>query len=92
MSSPLPNILAVRALPGHRLTVRWRDRNDDVVRLGDVLASHPVFASLRDEAAFARAQVVDWGGGIEWETGADFAADALHALATQQRALAGVGG
>lgn len=85
MSSPVPNVATVCALPGHRLAVGWRNGGEDVVDFRAVLASHPAFLPLRDETAFAAVHVADWGGGIKWDSEADYAADALHALALEQR-------
>lgn len=88
MSGSLPNVATVSALPGHRLAVRWRDGAQDVVDFRVVLTSHPAFAPLWDKAAFAEVHVMDWGGGIDWGSGVDYAADALQALALQQREVA----
>lgn len=77
-------ISRVEALPPARLRIKWANRNQSEVDIGEYLKS-PGHARLRDPAFFARAQVEEWGHGVEWP-GADIGipADALHRLSREQ--------
>ena len=52
----LPSVVGVRALPGHRLWVRFRDGQTRVFDLTPYLHL-PIFAPLQDEAVFARVYI-----------------------------------
>jgi hypothetical protein len=64
----------------HRLFVRFVDGTAGHVEMHAFLLSRGVdstpFAPLREEAAFARAAVVD--GSVRWPNGADLAPDAMY--------------
>jgi hypothetical protein len=57
--------------------------NDGTRKTVDVapLLGGPVFEPLRDPAYFARAELDRVCGTVTWPNGADFAPEALHALA-----------
>lgn len=57
--------------------------NDGVSKRVDVrsLLHGPVFAPLHDPAYFARAELDEDFGVVQWPNGVDFAPEALHALA-----------
>jgi hypothetical protein len=85
----LRRIKAVRALPGHQLHVTWRDGNSDSVDMTGVVNHLPLFAPLKDAAAFAAVRPVAYGSGIEWQNGLDYSADSLASLAEVQRRMTG---
>lgn len=77
-------ILRVEALAGARLRIEWAsgDRND--VDVSEYLRA-PDHEQLRDPAFFARAQVEEWGHGVEWpEADIGIPADALYRLSKEQ--------
>ena len=69
----------VTALPGQRLSVRFVDGLSGIVDMAGLIASPDagVFASLRDDALFARVRVEH--GVVVWPSGLDLAPDAMHA-------------
>jgi hypothetical protein len=77
-SSPerLRRIAAVRAMPGHRLHVRWSDGPEAEVNL-EPLLQRRAFCALTDEHVFAQAQVGDWGHSVAWPSGVEIGADSL---------------
>jgi hypothetical protein len=88
MAENLPRIERV-AVPGPMiLRIRWRGiRTADLVDLtGWVATAGDVLAPLRDEAAFARARVENYGAAVAWDDG-DLAIDAVHLkkLAEEQK-------
>jgi Protein of unknown function (DUF2442) len=68
----------MEVLPGFRLRVRFNDGTEGIVELADFLnsASAGVFAALRDEGLFRRAQVRL--GVVTWPDNLDLAPDAMH--------------
>ncbi|MDE2263056.1 MAG: DUF2442 domain-containing protein [Gammaproteobacteria bacterium] len=77
-------ISRVEALPPARLRFKWANRNYSEVDVSEYLKS-PGHERLRDPAFFARAQVEEWGHGVEWP-GADVGipAEALYRLSREQ--------
>ncbi|MDE2051801.1 MAG: DUF2442 domain-containing protein [Gammaproteobacteria bacterium] len=77
-------ISRVEALPPARLRIKWANRNYSEVDVSEYLKS-PGHERLRDPAFFARAQVEEWGHGVEWP-GADVGipAEALYRLSREQ--------
>jgi Protein of unknown function (DUF2442) len=77
-------ISAVEALPPACLRIRWVSGDASTVDVGEYLRS-PGHERLLDPGFFARAQVEEWGHGIEWP-GADIGipADALYRLSKEQ--------
>ena len=69
-------VIEVRALPLHRLWVRFADGVQGEVDLSDLIG-HGVFRSLLDLAAFARV-VIDEFGAVCWPDGLALAPDAMH--------------
>ena len=77
-------IVRVEALPPARLRLEWKNGNRSDVDVGEYLKS-PGHERLRDPAFFARAQVEEWGHGVEWpEADIGIPADALHRLSKEQ--------
>jgi hypothetical protein len=80
----LKDIIAVEALPGHRLRLRFEDGVE-----GEVVMPVPfdgIFAPLRDPAAFAQVRVNLDLGTIVWPNGADLDPDVLYGIVTGQPA------
>lgn len=50
-----------------------------------ILLEGPIFEPLRDPAYFARAELDRICGTVVWPNGADFAPEALHALAAVEK-------
>lgn len=56
----------VDPLPGYRLRVWWRGGGQSLIDFSADVANGPVWEPLRDERLFAKVQVIDDGGAIEW--------------------------
>ena len=76
----LKDIVAVKALPGHRLYLRFEDGVE-----GEVAFPAPfdgVFAALRNPDVFAAVRLNRELGTVVWPNGADLDPDVLYALVT----------
>jgi Protein of unknown function (DUF2442) len=73
-------ILAAEVRGPHRLWLSFSDGTRAEVDIRPLLTG-PVFAPLQDPAYFARAELDPACGTVVWPNGADFAPEALHALA-----------
>lgn len=72
------------------LNVTWDGGEKSVIDLtGLVYRSRHFRVFLDDAAAFKKVKVVDFGSGIGWENGLDYAADTLKLLANEQKPLGG---
>jgi hypothetical protein len=80
---------SVAAHPGHRLQIQWRDGSVDIIAMAGVINGNPVFAALKDSAAFADVRSIAYGSGVEWGNGLDYSADSLAFLAEHQRCMTG---
>lgn len=77
-------ILRVEALPGARLRIEWASGDWSDVDVSEYLRA-PGHGQLRDPTFFARAQVEEWGHGVEWpDTDTGIPADALYRLSKEQ--------
>ena len=77
-------IARVEAIPPARLRLEWANGNQSEVRVGQYLKS-PGHERLRDAKLFARAQVEEWGHGVEWpDADIGIPADALYRLSKEQ--------
>ncbi len=87
----LPRIKSVSAARAPwTLNVTWADGGRSRVDLTGLISRSPHFRVFLDEpAAFRRVHVADFGGGVEWENGLDYAADTLKMLADEQRLVSG---
>ena len=65
------------------------DGASDNIDLTGLVHGHESFASLKDQALFATASVIDYGSGIEWADGTDYSSDSLSFLAERQREMTG---
>jgi hypothetical protein len=74
----------------HSVTIIWTDGATADVDLAPVLASGPVFVSLRDAAYFVEnMKVAPDQLGLEWPGGIDFSADGLRLRAFPSNGQAG---
>ena len=69
------------------LRLVFSDATRKTVDVGPLL-SGPVFEPLRDPAYFAQAKLDQVCGTVAWPNGADFAPEALHALAAVEEPTA----
>lgn len=77
-------IARVEALPPARLQLEWANGKRSEVHVGEYLKS-PGHERLRDAKFFARAQVEEWGHGVEWpDADIGIPAEALHRLSKEQ--------
>lgn len=87
----LPTLKTVT--PGKkRLTLNlvWADGGRDTVDLtGLVHRSHHFAVFAKDNDAFHKVSITEFGGGIEWKNGLDYAATSLKLLADEQRPMSG---
>ncbi|HEX3652096.1 MAG TPA: DUF2442 domain-containing protein [Rhizomicrobium sp.] len=72
----LRTLVAVRAIEPGVLSLKWSDGTRARVDLGRTLQQR-AFRALRDENAFARVRIGEWGHSIEWPSGIGLSADTL---------------
>ncbi len=75
----LKDVVEVRALPGHRLFIRFEDGVHGEVDVAAKVRFDGVFAPLLDPAKFAEARVNPDLGTVCWPNGADLDPDVLYA-------------
>jgi hypothetical protein len=75
----LKDIVAVEALGGHRLYIRFEDGVDGEIDIRDLVEFTGVFAPLQDPAEVARVRVEPDTGTACWPNGADLDPDVLYA-------------
>jgi hypothetical protein len=87
----LPRIKSVSATRAPwTLHVVWADRTKDRIDLTGLVHRSRHFRIFLDQpSAFRKMHVADFGGGIEWENGLDYAADTLKVMADEQRPVSG---
>lgn len=87
----LPTLKA--ATPGRKpltLTLTWVDGSRDNVDLtGLIYRSRHFRVFTQNPGAFRDVSVTEFGGGVEWENGLDYAATGLKLLADEQRPMSG---
>ena len=74
----LKDVVAVRALGGYRVWLKFEDGLEGELDLGETLRFRGVFAKLKDEREFARVRVDPELGTITWPDGADLAPEELY--------------
>ncbi len=77
------HISEAKALPGHRLYVRFSDGHEGEVDLSRELTG-PVFAPLADDEQFNRVEVHALFHTVTWSNGADLAPECLRELLDRQ--------
>ncbi|MFN7942248.1 MAG: DUF2442 domain-containing protein [Thermoanaerobaculia bacterium] len=78
----MPRVVEVRTLEPFKVWLRFSDRAEGVVDLGEVFARGGVFEPLRDPREFAKVRLARGFGTIEWPGGVDLDPDALYARLT----------
>ena len=78
------HITGAKALPGHRLHVRFSDGQEGDVDLSQELTG-PVFDALRDDDLFSRVEVHSLFRTVTWPNGADLAPEYLLDLLQHQQ-------
>lgn len=74
----LKDVVAVRALGGYRVWLKFEDGLEGELDLGETIRFRGVFAKLKDEREFARVRVDPELGTITWPGGADLAPEELY--------------
>ena len=74
----LKDVVAVRALGGYRVWLKFEDGLEGELDLGETLRFRGVFAKLENEREFARVRVDPELGTITWPGGADLAPEELY--------------
>lgn len=68
------------------LRLEWDDGAWQDADLGGLISRSRHFGAFRDDPdAFARVRVANWGHGVEWDNGLDYAAQNLARIADEQR-------
>ena len=80
----LPEVVAVQALGGHRLRIRFDDGAEGDLDFTTVLTFAGVFEPLRDPVYFAKVYVDADGGTIAWPNHADVDPVVLYSWVTKQ--------
>jgi hypothetical protein len=87
----LPRVKAVSAAKApYVLNVSWTDGTKSKVDLTGLIHSSRHFKVFsEDRGAFEKVKPDEFGTGIEWENGLDYAAATLHILAEEQQPVSG---
>ncbi|WP_294135803.1 DUF2442 domain-containing protein [Sphingobium sp.] len=76
ITDKMRTISAVHATGATTLHISWSDGTEADLDLAGLMADR-AFATLRDQAEFARVEIGDWGHGLAWPSGAELGADRL---------------
>jgi len=77
-------VTAAKYVDGHRLALTFSDGLQGTVDLKDHL-DKPVFRALQDIDQFKKFRIGSWT--VEWDNGADFAPEFLHAIVENEIAI-----
>ena len=81
----MPRLKSVTALEGFILELTWDDGRRECADLSGLIAINPhFFVFSKDQDAFHKVQVINWGHGVEWENGLDYSAENLARIAAEQ--------
>jgi len=68
------------------LRLEWDDGSQQDADLSGLISRSRHFGAFKDDPqAFARVKVANWGHGVEWENGLDYAAQNLAHIADEQQ-------
>jgi hypothetical protein len=83
----VPTIRRVEAILPTGLCLQWSDGKETTVDIAPWLEDR-AFASLRDQAVFAKVEIGDWGHSLQWPDDVEIGADSLwlEALSASNRA------
>jgi hypothetical protein len=84
MTSELPNIEKIRVELPTVLHLKFRGRKWRPVDLGGLIAREKFLAPLKDPRIFARAKLIDWGGGVGWPDDRDLSASTLWRMSDER--------
>jgi hypothetical protein len=84
MSGTLPRLKSVKALPGSKLKLNWRNGEGTLCDLTGLIARSKALAPLADAAMFSKAKLIDWGAAVGWPKGLDLSAQTLRRIADEQ--------
>ena len=84
MSESLPRLKSVKALPGRKLKLVWRDGETRLCDLTGLIARSKSLASLASAMTFAKVKLIDWGAGVGWPNGLDLSAQTLRRISGEQ--------
>ena len=76
------DVVAARALSGHRLWVRFEDGVEGEIPLRDYVSLEGIFAPLADESYFETVEVNPELGIVQWPNGADLDSIVLYCQIT----------
>ena len=79
------SLTAVEPLEPGFVTLTWDDGVTREVDISDLMTGHAVLEMLQIPEIFRAVSLVEGGGGIEWENGADFCAQALRRHSDEQQ-------
>ena len=78
-AAAIPRLIRVRPHVGLNLLLRFENGEQKLFDMNRIVSEGgPVFAPLADAEAFRQVGVVNNGGGIEWESGADLSKESLY--------------
>ena len=81
----LPKVTDIKALPGHRLRLRFRGlAKAREVDLTGLIARHALMRPLAGEALFRKARIIDGGAAVGWTEALDLGAATLLRMAQEQ--------
>ncbi len=80
-------VVELKVFGRYLLRLAFNDGTQKTVDLWPLLTG-PIFEPLREQAYFARAELNRVCGTVTWPNGADFAPEALHALAAVEEPTA----
>ncbi len=78
------HVLGAKALPNHRLQVRFSNGQEGVVDLSQELTG-PIFGAMQDEGLFAQVAIHSLFHTVTWPNGADLAPEFLLDLLQHQQ-------
>lgn len=86
---PLPRLETLMPGRGKRpvLNVAFDDGFKGKVDLSGFIERHTSFEPLSDPEEFARAEIINFGGGVGWPCGLDLSAETLKRIAEAQKSM-----